>query len=873
MAFNPFHTFRKHQRKLLAALAVFCMFMFVVSSGLGRGDTVYQLLGLFGATRGRGSVVATLHGRKVTEGDLAKLRRDRDLASTFLFVVTRSGAASEIQKLIEAQNASRENKDAPPPDREISNLLMLWGMVYSERIPVRADKRYELAQNGLQTVRLRARLNETRNPEVAKQMDELGRVLAFEVWVNDPARNSKEYFFGGTPDPADLLDFLLWEQQADRLGIVLTEADVIAAVNHEAIDQNIVSGPTLNGDPLAQRFTSESSTLGRGSSPDQLADALRREFRYQLAQQAVLGREGGVRSVREGVVPQMPAAGTPREFLDWFRNHRTTVKVAVLPIPVGRFVNDVKQTPPESTLNDLYNAFKNDEPAPDRPTPGFKEPRRIRVETVGARSDSSFYQNAARAQAVATMAGALFGGPFGGPVSNAWPEACDPFWSSYSTYEADARFWVTQKIGVGVDLADRKSTDAAIAGLSIGATPGGLLSAATGAVAREAFHDVGLAKLAGSLLPAGVGSPLAAVALPFPYETIVLPQEQVAASMFARVIDGLAPKLVTKNLDEVVTEVAKLKSRPSEAQAYVAKAVKDFGLTEHLMAKAKTSYDLDTDPALQGLKAAVDAENQAMGAVSTSQSTTLAKVVLSGTGIYDPRRFPEGRFDRVKEPFVWWRVEDLPARERPFDVVRDQVVAAWRFDQARALARADAERIEEAVKKNVATNKSAAEAVKVVRSFGPDFELNDVARLLPVPTPDPVMGQPYQPYAVPHDLIPYPRNDFVDRLLALKEAGDVTVLRDKPAANLYVVVLEERSDPLISGSKLKLDAFLEEYRNADRSGSMWQQMFMQERRRAYVREVEKQMRIDAVGAKDIDEQGNIKLPDGIARGTETDSGE
>jgi hypothetical protein len=125
---------------------------------------------------------------------------------------------------------------------------------------------------------------------------------------------------------------------------------------------------------------------------------------------------------------------------------------------------------------------------------------------------------------------------------------------------------------------------------------------------------------------------------------------------------------------------------------------------------------------------------------------------------------------------------------------------------------------------------------------------------------------------VPRDRIQYPRPDFVDRLLALKSPGDVTILRDKPAANLYVAVLEERSDPLMTGSKPNLNAFLEEYRNADKPGSMWQQMFMADRRRAYVHDVEKQMRIDAVGANGLDEQGNYKLPDTATR-PETESGE
>ena len=102
--------------------------------------------------------------------------------------------------------------------------------------------------------------------------------------------------------------------------------------------------------------------------------------------------------------------------------------------------------------------------------------------------------------------------------------------------------------------------------------------------------------------------------------------------------------------------------------------------------------------------------------------------------------------------------------------------------------------------------------------------------------------------------------------------GETTVLRDKPVATFYVAVLEDRSDPTLSGSKPDLKGFLEEYRNADKPGSMWQMQFMVDQRRAYINRVEKQMRIDATGGK-VDELGNIILPDGISRGTEGESTE
>src|SRR5262245_60839776 len=123
MAFNPFHAFRKHQRPLMAALAIFCMVMFVVQIGFGRADPVYQVMNLFGAGRGRGPLVATLYGKKVTESDLAKLRRDRDLASNFLFSVVQTSAQQKVFKTLEDLRRSRDATGPDRPDPELTQYL------------------------------------------------------------------------------------------------------------------------------------------------------------------------------------------------------------------------------------------------------------------------------------------------------------------------------------------------------------------------------------------------------------------------------------------------------------------------------------------------------------------------------------------------------------------------------------------------------------------------------------------------------------------------------------------------------------------------------------------------------------------------------
>ncbi len=883
MAFNPFHAFRKHQKPLLAALAIFCMLMFVMSSGLGRGDAVYQAMDFFGISRGKGPLVATLHGKKVTEGDLARLRRDRELASNFLFLVAHQSAVNKFQAVANEGRKS-DGKENPAVSPEISRLASICAFVNQDsKFRQAFGDPHEIYLNGLKIVRdekLRLGFGPNSNPEAVQTVDELERALAFEAWATDPQRPRREYYFGGNPETAQLLDFILWEQQADRLGVVLTEADLIAAVNHEGLDQNLVTPPTLNGDPFVRTYLERGSEV-RGATAEQLRQALTREFRYFLARAAVLGEEGGARAVRTSAVPQMPAAPTPRQFLEWYVAQRTTLKVAMLPVPVEAFVDRVQEKPSEQALKALYEQYKGDEPVPDRQTPGFKEPRRVRVETVDARPDSPFYQNAARAQALtssvarqtAPVAAGLFGGPLVAAASALWPLAYNPLESEYRIYAGEMRSMIRNGQSIGVDLRDRRPLYAGTVAQALGATPAGPLSAATGAVAGEVFYRLGHATVAASLVGASAGNnPLAGMGLPYPYWNTLQPPEQVESTLFDRVVNGLAPRLVTNNLVTVATEVQKLKNRPDDERAYIAKAVKDYGLTEHLMGRAETRFQLDKDPALAALRDAVAAEDAA-NAVEGARPVDVSRVVLGGpTGVYEPQRFPPDRWDFVKEPFLWWRVEDLQSHERAFDAVRGQVEAAWRLEKARALAREEAKRIDAEVRKNVEANRSAAEAVRVLREHGRDFELTDVARLLPMETPRADISQPYRPYSPPRERIEYPLPDLVDRLMALKKPGDSLVVRDKPAKTFYVAVLQERSDPIGSTDKPNLRSFLEEYRLADRPGSMWQQYFMPERRRAYALQVVKQMRIDATGGK-VDESGNIILPPDVSRGFETDTGE
>ena len=82
MAFNPFSWFRKHQKLFFAGLVLICMFVFILQ--FGKGDALTQMMSwISGRGSGKGPVVASVHGSKVTVGDLDELLAKRRAADRF----------------------------------------------------------------------------------------------------------------------------------------------------------------------------------------------------------------------------------------------------------------------------------------------------------------------------------------------------------------------------------------------------------------------------------------------------------------------------------------------------------------------------------------------------------------------------------------------------------------------------------------------------------------------------------------------------------------------------------------------------------------------------------------------------------------------
>src|SRR5437762_2939584 len=84
MAFNPFHGFRRHQKKFFAALTILCMFIFVLSSGMGRGDWFTMFGDWIAGRTSKSTAPASLYGKDLDQGVIATVQRMRLVANRYM---------------------------------------------------------------------------------------------------------------------------------------------------------------------------------------------------------------------------------------------------------------------------------------------------------------------------------------------------------------------------------------------------------------------------------------------------------------------------------------------------------------------------------------------------------------------------------------------------------------------------------------------------------------------------------------------------------------------------------------------------------------------------------------------------------------------
>ncbi len=866
MAFHPFRVFRKHRKVLLAALTIMAMFLFVLTGatnmpGADALDSIVRWVSYATGAGDRG--VATIDGKAYTERDLEVLRVQRQIAHQFLFDATARGHRDAVNAI---ERASR--KMSPIHQQTLTSVIMARAQRMSPFSQLSRQDLLPQIQRDLASLQsLAAEMEREGKFEDAARVRELMAVLRFDGWL--VGRRPNELYFGGTTDTEDLLDFLVWRAHANKLGIELTTEDVRKEVRRDTLVED-------TDEQLARGL--REFARGDGNITEQLIEtALKDEYRVQLAQMALLGYASGVRGL-QGVGPdglQEPAVATPWEFWKYFRDNRTVVKAALLPVPVASFVDKVKEEPTERELRALYDRYKEAEFTPERSLPAFKEPRRVRVAWARGKAESPHYQKAS-AQATEALLAATRWASHTPPLTGAGPPSMTPLGllmtrdlallGEYQRFAEDARFDIESGWRKTHESSHAHAENAAATlGLVVGSSgtlgtpfsaPFALQGNAYAHEARLRTLSTAVAALAGPS-PADRYTHLTSLALPGSEDPKVPALEAVKDRLTEKISKARAQGLLAANLDNFVKELGSRRSKPQEAEKWAQQAVKDYGLEYGVSEDGRHLYELADAPALQPFKEAF------LKAFPTAKPLDFARLLTARTGVYSAdgwsgdmqQLFQFGVMDGWRyspEPFLYWRTEDKAAKPLSFEDARERVARAWKFQKARKLAEEEAER----VKKAVAAERGG-DVVRVLNENGfkeRGFELEDVARLVKR-TSFAALKTQYeryleaQPPRLPADKLAYPPPDLVEQLLTLdKSARPATVVKDRPESVYYVAVLLNRAEPTF-------DDFFKTYEqtHAPVGDGLWDRLEA-ERRRTYKDELVKQLR---AAVSKVDDQGKV----------------
>lgn len=804
MAFNPFHAFRKHQKVVFAGLTILCMVTFVLTgSNIGRGDITDLIFGWMRSAKE--SDVAKLYDRKVTPQMLDYVKTQRILANQYMADATEAALGKRMEEL--------EKKHGNMPNAKQQAFQMMFS-----------------------------------DPDASK------------LWEQS-MRNRMQPYFGGSFTAEGLLDFMIWQHQADQLGIRLTDADIneeikrltLKRLTPESVDR---IEKQLRGNPRFKMITSSD-----------LVAALGEELRVRMAKAALEGYEAGTKS-------QVPAPVTPDEFWDFYRDNRSEIQVTLFAVPVSDFLSQVTEKPTDKDLLALFNKYKTKEPSPESETPGFKQPRRLQVQWVSGRTDSPEAQKA-------------------GAVGLAIAQAATPqafqltllheYERHKQMFEFRAPLWTEPYFALsyypGLSKPDNAaSTFGQLLGAiqSLGTPLSVPVTAQAVAVARD-DKDIApvIAEEARQRIAVGCTLLLSGTTMnpltPFTELTYANQQVQyvpLAAArkqLLERLQDGLAQEAAVSTLrnfmqQELDTKKADAKKDPKLLE----EAAKKYGFKTGLMTETRTQHDIADDPALKPLKEAYIGSRSSLNRQIDKEFANFVFTQLDKVRPFEPERYPEvrsfsgqsddARWRTDKEPFVFWKVKDEAAFTPPsWQKIRDQVETAWKMEKARELAQKEAQRIAKLAEEKKGDDPALRDLGAQLKKT--PIKLGTVAKLVEKKQAMPGRGgEGYEPYTVPDSEIRYAGPEFTKQLLALKDKdkGTAVVIPDQPKATYYVAVQTGVELPLegrfFTTFKQEVSAATQPDNfmmfGGGRSDTLWSR-FEKERQEQYRKHVIEQLRAQA----------------------------
>lgn len=842
MAFNPFNIFRRNQRAIFAVLTVFIMFMFVLSSGIGGGADFFDWFPRWLLTKkNRGDALCTLDGSRVYPRDLEALRRDRVLANKFM-----AYAAGEAQENMLRYARERLPQLGPEARAAVGAVFQTEQAIqraalqeYGRNPQVMGFFYQQLQQS---VAALRPLLASPTLPPDDKPAVR-ATLTAYSLNARIGARGG-EYFGNvvGNRTSRDAVEFLIWDRKAKDLGIAFAEADVKALVQAE------FQGHFTNDVAVREALRRENPLF----TTEACWRALATEFRVRTAQAALLGP---VSDRADRTLTGLPVFAPAYEVYDYFRDKTSPTTYEVLAVPAANFVARVTAEPTEEEVRKLYDEHKDREPDPGREEPGFRDPRKVKVEWVAATGEEPYYRNlAAEALRLGPAAAALAPpGPGGWSGLAGVPLAVhDPlFEKAYKTavldeYPSAVRFkWGTSGgLVYPSDVMDATVVKPAVLAAAAGGLGHPLATAhlTAGAVVAEeqkarvkAGMPFVLAGVPGpGLLPQFAGAEVAyRQAVPGP-----LPLAAVKPDLLRKLVETKAQGLVQKDLTDLREQVGKLtdggkKVTPQTREAvaaYVAEFVKVRGLQTGRSADFQSEYTIADDPGLASLKGLAD---KSAGPTPPGMAPPAfgrgffydGMAALGGRpgpalGTYKPEFYPDRPFGsaasagKAEPTFLSWRTDERAAVGVPRDAARPRVVEAWKRLEARKLAKEAAERIATDLRAFPGTapdqflpwlrDRQAELQAKAADPAGKErvklFRVDKVAPLVVADDPTQVMmgtGGQLRGFEFRESAdIPYPTREMGKALLDGRTAPPktVTVLPDRPKDTFYVAVVGDRRE-------------------------------------------------------------------------------
>jgi len=385
MAFNPFDTFRKNSKPILAVVTIFIMFIFVLSSGVGQGFDFFDWISRqIGGDDRRGPVLASIDGTDYHQKTLYDLRMKRAAANIYLF----AAADAASPRIVDALN--QELKANAIRDRETATLLTSAIDLRERNLNPRQEDFERFRYSGVLR-ELQGKLEKLSAKENPVEYRAIQRF--FRVMTNDSRRNRRDgqTYFGAISNATeqDALQFIMYRDlaESDPFKIKFTEADVKRMIDIET------DGPLPEETSMAIIRNISQNRL-KGVSSDQIFEAIGDEYRVLAARKLYIGSNYTVANPngREETVENAAAALTPFEFYTFYKDRCAELTFDVVDVSVESFLPKVVGTPTDIEIKSLFDRFRSVEYTPTKETPGFKDSRRIRVEYVSIDPKKDYYK-------------------------------------------------------------------------------------------------------------------------------------------------------------------------------------------------------------------------------------------------------------------------------------------------------------------------------------------------------------------------------------------------------------------------------------------------------------------------------------------------